>query len=445
MMRMLALSLLIAAPVAARADTPISIAADAPELAPRGAFQAGTRQITVTLPDRPDLRASNFVTGAMARGPRKLPVVLWYPAPATAKPAATEYEMPTPTVGGDGPAVPATVSFAGAAVRDAAPAPGRFPLVVLSHGFGNRAVMFSELAENLASKGYIVAAIEHGDATLQGDRTPRELAALEAIVQRGADQRGVIAELIARAAAGRDPVLAHADPDRMALGGFSMGAFGALSTAGAGYDPKSPLASRIPGGLLTPLTEGNARPIPGIKALILFGPWGGGPDVRMWTPASLGSVQAPTLIVDGDQDDVADFAGGVRWMFDTLVNSERYLLVYREARHNIAMNAAPATLRGDHRFLDRYDEPVWRKDRILAVNAHFVTAFLDWKLKGEADRAGYLNVPTPVSDAGEWLLAPNEATGGRVASGTGASASYWRGFQRRWAVGLELHRRAPQD
>ena len=30
-----------------------------------------------------------------------------------------------------------------------------------------------------------------------------------------------------------------------------------------------------------------------------------------------------------------------------------------------------------------FDEPVWRKDRITAINQHFVTAFLDLNLKGD--------------------------------------------------------------
>jgi hypothetical protein len=68
-----------------------------------------------------------------------------------------------------------------------------------------------------------------------------------------------------------------------------------------------------------------------------------------------------------------------------------------------------------------------------------ITAFLDWHLKGIADRAGYLNVPTPVADDGTWPLKEGEASGASVAQPTGSTANYWRGFQRRWALGLELH------
>ncbi len=47
------------------------------------------------------------------------------------------------------------------ATRNAAT--GRFPLVIVSHGYDNEAVALSWLTENLASKGYVVAAIRHED------------------------------------------------------------------------------------------------------------------------------------------------------------------------------------------------------------------------------------------------------------------------------------------
>ena len=40
---------------------------------------------------------------------------------------------------------------------------GRFPLVIVSHGYSNADVAMSWLGENLASKGYVVAAIRHDD------------------------------------------------------------------------------------------------------------------------------------------------------------------------------------------------------------------------------------------------------------------------------------------
>jgi len=69
---------------------------------------------------------------------------------------------------------------------------------------------------------------------------------------------------------------------------------------------------------------------------------------------------------------------------------------------------------------------VWRKDRIGAINQHFITAFLDLYLKGDETRRNYLHVPVEKSNDGIW---PD---------------TVWKGFQRRWALGLEMHCAAAQ-
>lgn len=437
MTRWIAGAIAIAAPVGAQVVAPSPIAADAPELAPRGALPVGTQTIVVTDPARADVLKPDGA-GGFARGPRTLPVTIWYPADAVAAGRQRiTYAMPAPFLGGRKSDPTLRLRFTGQAAQDAAPAKGRFPLVVLSHGYNNRAVGFSDLAENLASKGYVVAAIEHGDIDPATTASPRT-SFLGVLINRSADQRFVIGELARRAGKDRDDVFAHVDAAHMALAGYSMGGYGAITSAGAGYDPKSPLVAMIPKGLLAGSMEADDTPVAGLKALILFGPWGGAPATRMWTPAALARITAPTLMIDGDRDDVVDYANGAHWLFDTMAASDRYLLTYREARHNIAMNAAPASVANDYLYIDKFDEPVWRKDRILAINAHLITAFLDWHLKGIADRASYLNVPTPIADDGTWPLKEGEASGTQVARPTGPTATYWRGFQRRWALGLAL-------
>src|SRR4029078_74904 len=56
----------------------------------------------------------------------------------------------------------------GKALRDAVPATPaageRFPLVVVLHGYPGSRTFLSYLTENLASKGYVVAAIDHTDS-----------------------------------------------------------------------------------------------------------------------------------------------------------------------------------------------------------------------------------------------------------------------------------------
>jgi hypothetical protein len=71
-----------------------------------------------------------------------------------------------------------------------------------------------------------------------------------------------------------------------------------------------------------------------------------------------------------------------------------------------------------------------------------VTAFLDLYLKGDKSRRGYLHPAVERSNDGQWPVARGEPVGGRYSKGAAEEKeghSYWKGFQRRWAVGLEMH------
>ena len=88
-----------------------------------------------------------------ASAPRPLRTALWYPAAAT----ATESE----TIFGGPPATevfaPVTVAPS-AEISDTKP---KYPLVLLSHGTGGSAIQMMWLGYYLASRGYIVAAVNH--------------------------------------------------------------------------------------------------------------------------------------------------------------------------------------------------------------------------------------------------------------------------------------------
>ncbi len=438
----LSLSPLVGVALPARAQT--TIGADAPELARRGPHPVGTRSLSLTFADRPDLLVDP-VGGVVARADRVVPIEVWYPAVASASPDQTTlYSIPTPQAGQiDRATLPARVDYPGKASRDATPAAETFPLVVLSHGYSNRAVMFSDLAEILASRGYVVVSIEHNDPefspTVSFGQSFRVV-----LGNRAMDQRLVIAELTRRAADARDPLWSHVDASRIAVGGYSMGGYGALATAGAGHDLTSPLYGNFPAGPLDDVTEGKAAPVPqGLKAVIAFAPWGGQKPATAFSDTGLGGVTLPSLFIVGDQDDVSGYEGGVKRLFEGLTGSDRRMLVYRDARHNVAMNSTPPALQGHFEYLEKYEEPVWRKDRLLGINAHMIGAFLDLTLKGDASRTAFLDVPTPIAADGTWPLAPGAQVGDAFATPTGASATYWAGFQRRWALGLELHHRTP--
>ena len=98
----------------------------------------------------------------------------------------------------------------------------------------------------------------------------------------------------------------------------------------------------------------------------------------------------------------------------------------------------PPGVKLDYALIQSFDEPVWRKERICAINQHFITAFLDWKLKGDESRRVYLEMPIAKSDDGVWKQPAGSNDDAAFSTGHDAAGDpFWPGFQRRWAVGLE--------
>jgi hypothetical protein len=88
-----------------------------------------------------------------------------------------------------------------------------------------------------------------------------------------------------------------------------------------------------------------------------------------------------------------------------------------------------------------FEDPVWRKERIIGINLHMITAFLDRFVKGDESRATYLDGLVPDSSAGHWQAPPGTAYDA-ISPGAGG-ITLWKGFQRDYAEGLELLERAP--
>ena len=380
---------------------------DAPELAARGAFPIGVRTLDLIHAAQPDILHVDAATGKAPLYDRPLKVEVWYPAVIPpGKQEHTVYESRMPH--SPQPGVPLIFSIAGKALRDAQPVQGQnFPLVIVSHGYPGSRTFLSYLTENLASKGYIVAAIDHTDS-IWG----QEFAFSSTLANRAADQNFTIDELTARALAPADFLHGLLDSSRVAVIGYSMGGYGALATAGAGYSKQGGSARTVPGGYLDPWTAGNpayaARRRDNLKAMVAIAPWGAQPPQNNWDAQGLAGIRVPSLFIAGDQDDVSGFETGTKKLFENAVNAERYLLVYQNARHNVGGNPAPPEAMGNFAARAFFEEPVWRKERIGAINQHFITAFLDLYLKGDESRRAYLDTS-------------------------------WKGFQKRWSVGLELH------
>ncbi len=414
---------------------------DAPELAPRGAYGVGVRTLDLVDPGQVDIL--NFADAAHpALYDRPLPVEVWYPAtipPGTEE--RTVYQAPLSVPSG---APPRTFELPGKALRDAPPVAGqRFPLVVVSHGFPGYGTFLSYLTENLASKGYVVASIDHTDSVVGAVKGFQST-----LLNRAKDQLFVMNRLRALSAESDGFLSGLLDPDKVAIVGYSMGGYGALATAGAGYSREGSAFRIVPGEQLAPLTHGDPRfeaidrgPI---KAVVAISPWGEQAPHSSWSDEALAEITKPTLFIVGDQDDVSGYEDGVRKLFEKETGADRYMLVYQNARHNIGGNPPPTQSLTGFTEREYYDEPVWRKDRITAINQHFITAFLDLNLKGDEAKRDYLNVATTSSNDGKWPLARGESAGDSFSPGLGKQGfNYWKGFHRRWAVGLELHHLTP--
>lgn len=406
---------------------------EAPELGRTGEYAVGTIEKNFTFTGRTTITGWGALTGNLETTDRKISVRIWYPADAGFKSETANYIHEMKMAGKQ----PFDIVSKGIARTDATPLEReKFPFVLMSHGYGGWSTQFSNLGEHIASHGYVVASIDHADMPFDGVASFL-LSFGNVLVDRTLDQRQVLTKVLAEAKAGSSGYAALIDPQQIGLIGYSMGGYGAIASAGAPYIFENDPMANMPDAAQEKLNEVAKNPMP-IKALVTFAPWGGQPDSRAWNAESLSKVKTPALLIVGNQDDVVNYDEGVSWLFDNMKGTNRQMLVYREARHNIVGNdfeTDPDTIFSALEFLK---EPVWRSDRINAINQHFVTAFLDWKLKGDEDKANYLNVPTVDSNKGDWPVDFAEQLNGKTAGPE--EPQYWRGFQRRWAAGLEMHR-----
>ncbi len=396
-MRALLLALiLLTGPVVAQ--VPASVArVDAPELARLGPSSVGIRTL--------------HLVGHKV-DERDLDVEIWYPATTTPNAAPVVYSGAlTPEHATD---EPVRFSNPGIAVRDAMPATGGpYPLVVLSHGHSGTPQAMAWLGENLASKGYIVVGPYHRDPPI----TDAAQFAI-AVKWRPLDQAF---------AARSVQILAHdqaswlaglVDPGHMALIGYSMGGYGAVSIA-----------------------AGRAK-VEGLKAVVAISPWGGQARYSAWSKPELAAITTPMLMIVGDRDDVVGYADGVRSIYEGAIHAPRYLLVFENAGHSIGMGPASAETYKTLWGLDYFEDPVWRKDRLIGVNLQMITAFLDLTLRGDASRAAYLDVAVGKGNDAAWPDGAGSPAYGAISPGT-PPITVWKGFPRRGVTGLELRHDLP--
>ena len=414
----------------------------APELAARGSANVGVQ--TMTIVDRGRIDILNTKDGAPpARYDRTITLEVWYPATLGVGLAASgEYRTisrdPSRAIGLHGQAVRGS---SGSGTATPVPAAGGYPLVIISHGYPGNRFLMSHLAENLASKGFVVASIDHPDSTYDDQK-----AFGSTLYNRPYDQRFVLDELDRLSRPGSGSFLAGlADASRTAFVGYSMGGYGLLNTLGAGFsDASITMPGAPPNRLLHERAASNPafpkQPDPRIKAAIAIAPWG--LPARAWDLAAFAAIVTPTLFVSGSVDDVSGYEKGTRAIFEATTGADRYLLTYLGAGHNAgAPIPAPAE---SYAFSDtlklfpfmHYADPVWDTVRMNNILQHFATAFLSLHLKGDATMRAYLDV------------VPKGADGVHAVERDGtpkADYTYWKGFKPRTAVGLMLEHLRPGD
>ncbi|MEM7299894.1 MAG: dienelactone hydrolase [Pseudomonadota bacterium] len=401
---------------------------DAPELAAYGKHSVGVRTVEMVNPNQIDILKIDPKAAKPDTLPvydRPLTVEIWYPAKA-----GSSGNVNLKAYLRDGKT---EVDLVGKAVRDADADGSNHPLVLISHGYPGNRFLLSHLAENIASKGYVVASIDHTDSTY------RTRAAFgSTLVNRSFDQLFVLDQIAKMGSDSGSFLNGRVDASNTALIGYSMGGYGAIITAGGGVTQKSvdyPWGG--PHGTLGVHLSGsdthNALPDDRIKTAIAFGPWG--MNFGFWSADTLKGVKIPMLFIAGSVDDTSGYENGIRAIWQAASNVDRSLLTFDNANHNAgAPMPAPAEANKFDKDLgfnltEHYSDAVWSSDRMNNVAQHFVTAWLGKLLRADANMDGYLDL-VPNSNDSVWA---KEKDGSEK-----PEHNHWKGFAKRTAKGLRF-------
>jgi predicted dienelactone hydrolase len=194
----------------------------------------------------------------------------------------------------------------GIVASDAPINPSRHPLLIISHGMGGNMYNQYYLAEFLAKKGYIIAAINHDDRAYS----------LMTLIDRP-NQLSRVLDLILNDASIKE----HIDHDKIGIIGHSIGGYTALAVSGATPDISKhpsrciPLLGNAYWGvdMITRLVSKLYLDLQGIKtnfhdprvkAIALLAPGLG----HLFDKNSLTKVEIPVFIMEAEQDEAVDKA-----------------------------------------------------------------------------------------------------------------------------------------
>lgn len=258
-------------------------------------------------------RYDPFLPGPFAVGVRTLeiqdrdrslvfPCEIWYPADSLAPEGPPAVDPVDPPAGG------------AAAERNAPAHPGDLPLVIFSHFSGGGRRTATYLTTHLASHGFAVAAMDHGEVVApelgprQGESAADRARRIDAVIAgRVPDVRLLLATLTGPRliAAGLDGI--GLDRELISVVGHSFGGWTALAVPES--EPRvRAVVALAPGG--------SSRPVPGVLPLTLAFGW---------------EQVVPLLILTGDRD-VPVPLGGVQEIFRRAPEPKR-MFVLRRADH----------------------------------------------------------------------------------------------------------------
>lgn len=247
-----------------------------------GPYPVGIRTVALTDPSRSNVQGT---------GPRPVTTEVYYPST----------EAATAGVPRDVAEVLGIPVVETPAYRDVARAPGRFPLVVFSHGNGGIRIQSFFFAAHLASHGYVVVSPDHHGNTFTdalsgivdaqvGDNRPRDMSFL-------------IDRFLAFDADPQSPFAGAIDAARIGASGHSFGGFTAFRLAGA-----------------DPLRD------PRVKAIFPQAP------AAPFGPAFFAGLTVPVMIVGGSIDETTPFPSQQQVPYD-LIPSGASVVALAELRN----------------------------------------------------------------------------------------------------------------
>ena len=396
-----------------------------PELALAGTYDVGVKTITAT--DNKRLNTDNFITSIS----RSLVLEVWYPAQSP-----EDHLRHIRATYKDVTRLQKPFELQGKAYRNADPIDDiNPPLILLSHGFSGYRTQMFYLGEHLASHGYVVVGIDHTGSTNaeMTDEAKWASGGINAFYNRARDHQFVLNFLSKQ----DNSVFTSdskflVDTDNAAIIGYSMGGFGAINTVGGCYTfsatnlkqigVPSILASLLP-LRLNSCFAGEKELDPRWKAVQVFSPWGGELDVH--DAKSMEKITVPMFYVAGDQDNTSGFENGIKKLFNQTGSAVKYMMVYKNARHNIAGHPPPGIAFNTDFELGHYFEPSWKIETLNRVNKHMTLAFLDCHVKKDKDRCSYLPTRTSIE---------------QYQGQNGEYSEPWPGFKNLWGSGINFYR-----